>query len=93
MEDIETLVEKHYFYIFCISYAISICYKFLIKTVELYNLICVAILYNMYGFIDPGQISVHFGSVGTRIDLIAKRLERCYVDQLFLTPYKGKYYF
>ena len=32
-----------YFYIFCISYAITICYKFLIKTVELNNLICVAI--------------------------------------------------
>ena len=43
LEDIETLVEKHYFYIFCISYVITICYKFLIKIVELYNLICVAI--------------------------------------------------
>ena len=31
------------FYNFCISYAITICYKFLIKIVELNNLICVAI--------------------------------------------------
>ena len=43
----------------------------------------------MYGFIDPGQISVHSGSAGARIDLIAKRLERCYVDQLFLAPYNS----
>ena len=44
----------------------------------------------MYGFIDPAQISIHSGTAGVRSDLIAKRLERCYMDQLFLAPYNSR---
>ena len=55
----------------------------------LYNQLKKSKLLNLYGFIDPGQISVHSGSARARLYLIAKRLEHCYVDQLFVAPYNS----